>query len=120
MVIIICVLMLILCGCSAETNKEGCPDYFAPVVQELKTNAEAAVPVTDKWWGQGLNFSEQYDNKVYTCNIYGKSYQFDLQDKFTDEAEWHWSAAGTATTSDRVFTRGTRKVSNMVIHSRTI
>jgi len=100
-VFLVCILILILFGCSTETEEAVCPDYFAPVLQEIEASDGYISPVMTKWWVQSLSFSEDYADKIYTCDIEGTAYSFNLQNELTDAEEWYWSTAGIFADKDK-------------------
>lgn len=93
LIIPICILFVALCGCSSETE-EFCPDYFVPIAQEIWSSNDNINSVIEKWMNQSLDFSEVYADKVYTCEIDGKQYNFDLHNELSNAEEWYWSTAG--------------------------
>lgn len=86
------------------------PDYFAPIIQEIKAGDSDAglYNVMDKWWDKSLldqklhgslnvgeYFYAEYSNKEYTCEMLGETYSFDLQDELVGDGKWSWWEAGT-------------------------
>lgn len=93
MIVLICALVVVLCGCSSKTE-EKCPVYFELVLKEIETNNENTSPVIEKWMNQSTDFSEEYAEKIYSCVINGVEYSFDLHDVLSNAEEWYWSTAG--------------------------
>lgn len=99
LIIPICALFIVLGGCSSETE-EFCPDYFEPILNEIETNNEYISPVIKKWMNQSIDFSEDYADKIYSCEIDGVEYSFDLHNELLNAEEWYWSAAGIFSDSE--------------------
>lgn len=68
--------------------------YFEPVIEEISASPETMDSVIQKWMIPGLDYTEEYADKVYTCEIKGEQYSFDLQEELAGEEEWHWLTAG--------------------------
>lgn len=92
--ICISILSAVLCGCSAKIEETTIPEYFEPIVQELNKAGENRIPIMNTWQEPGIAITEEYTDKVYTCEIDGQEYHFDLSELLGDAEEWHWTAAG--------------------------
>lgn len=102
MVMLVAFLAVSLCGCSVKGGNDGCPAYFAPIVQELESAGDEAVPVIDRWWDKGLDWSEEYADKTYVCTIEGNKYVFSLEKELSGAEQWYWQAAGVFRTEDKI------------------
>lgn len=97
------VFILTISGCSSEPDY---PNYYTSIIRELTADDSdvGLYSVMDKWWDINLYdpfYADQYAradgeyaDKVYTCEINGKSYSFDLQDELVGTGKWNWWTAG--------------------------
>lgn len=97
------ILTVMLCGCAADNADY--PEYFAPIVEELKTSAESAVPVMKTQWVESTDYYlDKYADKVYTCSIDNIKYSFDLSDVLENAKKWYWGTAGVFTNEENNLT----------------
>ena len=77
------VFIFTLSGCSVskDENNADAIDYFVPVINELKLSSGEMIPIMDAWWDEGVPYSEEYSNKIYTCHIGENTFTFDLAEE---------------------------------------
>ena len=95
-ILLILVFIFTLSGCSAskDENNADATDYFVPVINELKLSSGEMIPIMDAWWDEGVPYSEEYSNKIYTCHIGENTFTFDLAEELVNGEQWYWKTAG--------------------------
>lgn len=93
-VLIICIMIWVLTGCSKKENAVAVPKYFEPIIERLEADKDEYVPIMTDWWIESVDFTDKYDNKIYTCSIEGKEYSFNLEKQLTSAMYWEWMTAG--------------------------
>lgn len=80
---------------------DDCPIYFAPIVQELESAGDEAAFVMNRWWDKGLDWSEEYADKTYTCTIEENTHVFSLEEELSGAEQWYWQGAGVFCTEGK-------------------
>lgn len=89
-----CILVVVLGGCANAEEKSCYRHYFDSVIKEISASQETLDSVIQKWMIPSLDYTEEYADKVYTCEIEGEQYCFDLQEELAGAEEWNWLTAG--------------------------